>query len=210
MDWNRIQANWKEFAGSVRQEWSKLSEEQISLLKGERDKLADLLHEVYGTARAEADKQISAWQSAQASALDRAELKWKHFAVDVKHHWNKLTQDQIEAVAGNRDRLIDLIQQTYGKAREEVEQQFSAWEKQQKEGWSKVEEDWQQLLGSVQQHWSKLSQEQIKAIAGQRDRLVHTLQDVYGATLDAVEKQVSAWQAGLKKDTNPTREKKKH
>ena len=208
MDWNRIQANWKDFAGSVRQQWSKLGEEQVRVLGGERDKLVELLREVYGSTRDEAEKQIAAWQTTQAGALDRLELKWKHFAVDVKHQWQKLTQEQIEVVQGSRERLIDLIQQTYGKARSEVEQQFTSWEKQQKDGWRQIEADWQQLLGSVEQYWTRLSKEQVEAIAGQRDRLVQTVQDVYGTTLDAVEKQVSAWQAELKKDSNKTEDHK--
>ena len=203
MSRDSIEDNWKEFANSVKQQWSKLSEEQIKLIHGEREKLATLIHDVYGTSKAEVEKQISAWQSLQASVWDRLQLNWKHFSVDLHHQWNKLTREQLDAIGGNRDKLIKLIQETYGNTREEVERQLSAWESRQKEGWATVQENWQQLLGSVHEYWDKLSKEQIEAIAGQRDKLVSTLQEVYGSTREVVEKQIAAWQEQLKQAAAP-------
>ncbi len=56
-----IQANWKELRGAVRQEWGKLTHDDVERLKGDFDLLAAMLVERYGYEKAEARKQIDLW-----------------------------------------------------------------------------------------------------------------------------------------------------
>ena len=59
--WNRIQGNWKQIAGSVKQEWGKLTDDDLAQADGEREKLAGKIQDRYGITQAEANKQIDNW-----------------------------------------------------------------------------------------------------------------------------------------------------
>jgi uncharacterized protein YjbJ (UPF0337 family) len=65
VDWDRIEGNWKHFKGNARRHWAKLSDEQLEAVAGKRDQLAGKIQEVYGVSKEIAEKQVSAWQSAQ-------------------------------------------------------------------------------------------------------------------------------------------------
>jgi uncharacterized protein YjbJ (UPF0337 family) len=60
--------------------------------------------------------------------------------------------------------------------------------------WDRIEGNWKQLKGNVREQWAKLTDDQLEAIAGQRDRLVGKIQETYGITKEETEKQVAAWQ----------------
>ena len=48
---------------------------------------------------------------------------WKTAQGKVREQWGKLTDDDLDVIAGKRDQLIGSIQERYGKGREEVEGQ---------------------------------------------------------------------------------------
>jgi len=58
---------------------------------------------------------------------DQFEGKWKQLKGSVREHWGKLTNDDVEQIAGRRDQLIGKIQERYGLAREAVEKQVDRW-----------------------------------------------------------------------------------
>jgi uncharacterized protein YjbJ (UPF0337 family) len=64
---------------------------------------------------------------------DRIEGNWKQFKGNIKQQWGKLTDDQLNVIAGNRDQLVGKVQETYGITKEETEKQISAWQSRQKE-----------------------------------------------------------------------------
>lgn len=61
MNWDRIEGNWKQFAGNVREQWGKLTNDDLDMIKGERQKLAGRIQERYGIAKDEAERQIDDW-----------------------------------------------------------------------------------------------------------------------------------------------------
>jgi len=65
MNWERIEGNWTHFKGNAKRHWVKLSVEQLDVIAGKRDQLAGKIQEVYGVSKEIAEKQVSAWQSAQ-------------------------------------------------------------------------------------------------------------------------------------------------
>jgi uncharacterized protein YjbJ (UPF0337 family) len=65
MEWGRIEANWKHYKANARRHWIKLSEEDLELVAGNREQLADKIRSVYGVSKEIAEKQLSAWQHAQ-------------------------------------------------------------------------------------------------------------------------------------------------
>jgi uncharacterized protein YjbJ (UPF0337 family) len=61
MNWDRIEGNWKQMKGQVRQQWGKLTDDDIDRLHGKREELEGLLQERYGLAKDEANRQIDDW-----------------------------------------------------------------------------------------------------------------------------------------------------
>lgn len=54
--------------------------------------------------------------------------KWKQFTGEAKKQWGKLTDDQIDQIDGDREKLIGEIQENYGLARDEAEKQVQDFE----------------------------------------------------------------------------------
>ena len=59
MNWDRIEGNWKQFKGDVKQQWGKLTDDQLNVIAGKRDKLAGKIQETYGITKDVAEKQLS-------------------------------------------------------------------------------------------------------------------------------------------------------
>ena len=55
---------------------------------------------------------------------------WKQFKGEAQRRWGLLTDDIIDEVEGNRTKLAGKIQEAYGIAREEAEEQVKTWEKE--------------------------------------------------------------------------------
>jgi uncharacterized protein YjbJ (UPF0337 family) len=66
---------------------------------------------------------------------DRIKGNWKQVAGKVKSEWGKLTDDDIDVVAGHRDHLAGKIQERYGIAKEEAEKRLAAWESKVSDSW---------------------------------------------------------------------------
>ena len=64
---------------------------------------------------------------------DIVEGNWKQFKGKVRVRWGKLTDDQLNLIAGKRIELAGKIQEAYGITNDEVEQQIQIFEKQMKD-----------------------------------------------------------------------------
>ena len=60
---------------------------------------------------------------------DIAEGNWKQFKGKVKSQWGKLTDDQLDVIAGKRIELAGRIQEAYGITKDEAEHQIEQFEK---------------------------------------------------------------------------------
>ena len=65
MNWDRIEGNWKEFKGHLKEQWGRLTDDELSVIAGSRDQLMGKIQQVYGITKEEAENQISAWQAHQ-------------------------------------------------------------------------------------------------------------------------------------------------
>ena len=64
---------------------------------------------------------------------DRIEGNWKQFKGSALQQWGKLTDDQLDVVAGKRDLLLGRIQEAYGITQDETEKQLAEWQKRVQE-----------------------------------------------------------------------------
>jgi uncharacterized protein YjbJ (UPF0337 family) len=61
MNWDTIQGNWKQWMGSAKQQWGKLTDDDLTVAEGKRDQLVGRVQERYGIAQDEAERQVDAW-----------------------------------------------------------------------------------------------------------------------------------------------------
>lgn len=65
MYWNRIETNWSQFKGNVKDRWARLSDEQLERINGRRDLLLQGISASYDVTGDEAEKELSEWQRFQ-------------------------------------------------------------------------------------------------------------------------------------------------
>jgi uncharacterized protein YjbJ (UPF0337 family) len=54
---------------------------------------------------------------------DQIEGKWTQVKGQVKEKWGKLTDDDLDVIAGKRDQLEGKLQETYGRTKEQVKKE---------------------------------------------------------------------------------------
>jgi uncharacterized protein YjbJ (UPF0337 family) len=64
---------------------------------------------------------------------DVIEGNWAQYKGQVKAQWGKLTNDHLDVIAGKRDQLAGQLQESYGIAKDEADQQIKAFQKYLKE-----------------------------------------------------------------------------
>ena len=58
---------------------------------------------------------------------DQVEGKWKQMKGSVREKWGKLTDDDLDRIAGKREKLVGRLQECYGLRKEEAEKQCDEW-----------------------------------------------------------------------------------
>jgi uncharacterized protein YjbJ (UPF0337 family) len=58
---------------------------------------------------------------------DEAAGKWNQWKGAVKERWGRLTDDDLTVIDGKRDILVGKLQQRYGLAKEQAEEQVNQW-----------------------------------------------------------------------------------
>ncbi len=58
MNWDRIQGNWKQLKGSVKERWGRLTDDDLDVIEGKRDQLIGRIQEEYGITRDEAEEEV--------------------------------------------------------------------------------------------------------------------------------------------------------
>ena len=58
MKWDRIEGNWKQVKGQIRDKWGKLTNDDLDRINGKREELSGKIQERYGIAKDEAEKEL--------------------------------------------------------------------------------------------------------------------------------------------------------
>lgn len=61
MNWDQIKGRWQQFRGSVKEQWGKLTDDDLDVIDGQREQLVGRLQERYGMAREQAEHAIEEW-----------------------------------------------------------------------------------------------------------------------------------------------------
>ena len=65
MNWSQIETGWTSYTANAKQQWNKLSDEELTDTLGKREQLSTRVQEAYGVSKQESERQISEWQSRQ-------------------------------------------------------------------------------------------------------------------------------------------------
>jgi uncharacterized protein YjbJ (UPF0337 family) len=65
MNWDRVEGNWKTLKGQVKQQWGKLTDDDLDVIDGKREELLGRIQNAYGMSRDDADRQIREWEKNQ-------------------------------------------------------------------------------------------------------------------------------------------------
>ena len=65
MDWNRVEGNWKQIKGAVKEQWGKLTDDDIDVINGRRDQLEGKIQERYGYQKDKAKSEVASWYNSR-------------------------------------------------------------------------------------------------------------------------------------------------
>ena len=68
MDSDRIEGNWHQIVGSVKEEWGELTDDDLKVIEGSVERLAGKVRERYGIAIEEAREQVEEWKRTRQEA----------------------------------------------------------------------------------------------------------------------------------------------
>ncbi|MGZ9811814.1 CsbD family protein [Pseudoroseicyclus sp. H15] len=58
---------------------------------------------------------------------DQVKGQWKQFKGNAQSNWGELTNDDMDRIEGDRTQLEGLIQERYGKTKEEAQREVDDW-----------------------------------------------------------------------------------
>jgi uncharacterized protein YjbJ (UPF0337 family) len=61
MNWDRVQGNWKQFTGKVKQQWGQLTDDDLAQINGSREQLEGKIQARYGYAKDKVKKDVDDW-----------------------------------------------------------------------------------------------------------------------------------------------------
>jgi uncharacterized protein YjbJ (UPF0337 family) len=65
MNWDRIEGNWKQFTGKIKEQWGELTDDDIAQINGNREQLEGKIQSRYGYAKDQVRKDIDDWLGRQ-------------------------------------------------------------------------------------------------------------------------------------------------
>ena len=63
MNKDQAAGSWKELKGKLKQQWGKLTDDDLTVLEGSADELSGRIQKRYGIAKEEAEKQVENFRS---------------------------------------------------------------------------------------------------------------------------------------------------
>lgn len=63
MNKDEIGGNWKQFKGTVKEKWGKLTDDDMTVIEGKREQLVGKIQERYGSSKDQAEKEVVDWET---------------------------------------------------------------------------------------------------------------------------------------------------
>ena len=69
MNWDRIEGRWQETKGKIREQWGRLTDDDLDIIAGKRDQLVGILQRRYGESRDEMERQVREFEDRFETAV---------------------------------------------------------------------------------------------------------------------------------------------
>jgi len=137
MNKDEFEGKWKQVRGQARQWWGKLTDDDVERVGGKFEQFSGVMQEKYGFTREAAsdefDKRMAQFESTQKHEKngvntpnqDIVEGKWKQMRGQARQWWGKLTDDDLDKVAGKAEAITGMLQAKYGFSRAQAESEFN-------------------------------------------------------------------------------------
>jgi uncharacterized protein YjbJ (UPF0337 family) len=117
------------------------------------------------------------------------EGKWNDVKGQVKERWGRLSDDDLTRVEGKKDRLVGLIQQKYGVAKEKAEDELNDWATKATTLFDKAKEGMQQGYQSIREGYENATESVSEAYdQGRRYLKENNIKDMAGDVRDLIGK----------------------
>jgi uncharacterized protein YjbJ (UPF0337 family) len=63
MNADQVKGNWKQFSGKIKEQWGKLTDDDLMVINGQQEQLVGKLQERYGYTKAQAEKEVESHRS---------------------------------------------------------------------------------------------------------------------------------------------------
>ena len=78
MNWEIVSGRWSQLKGGVKARWAELTDDDVGIVDGNRERLVGKLVERYGVLEGEAERQVEEWAKALASKFEHRANKRTH------------------------------------------------------------------------------------------------------------------------------------
>ena len=108
MDWDRLEGDWKQLRGKVKERWGKLTDDDLTAISGRRAQLEGKIQERYGYAKSQARREIEdryrSTESHLADEIDNIRTEIQSLASSVRRIANKqIGRAQVRATEAAHD-----------------------------------------------------------------------------------------------------------
>ena len=80
MNQDQMEGKWKQWRGAAKEQWGKLTDDDLDIIAGRQDQLIGKIQERYGIAKAAAKKEADAWMKMMESNAEEAGARHGHMA----------------------------------------------------------------------------------------------------------------------------------
>ncbi|XBS70030.1 CsbD family protein [Acerihabitans sp. KWT182] len=63
MNTDQASGNWKQFKGKIKEQWGKLTDDDLTVVEGKREQLIGKIQERYGYGKEAAEKEVKNWET---------------------------------------------------------------------------------------------------------------------------------------------------
>jgi len=60
--WEKVKGSWNQAKGAIKEQWGKLTDDDLLEIQGRRDQLVGKIQTRYGISQEEAEAQVSGWE----------------------------------------------------------------------------------------------------------------------------------------------------
>lgn len=78
MNTDQMSGKWKQMKGAVKQQWGKLTDDDLQVIDGKRETLVGKLQERYGMAKEDAQKKADEWLKSYKFEDEQAAYGHRH------------------------------------------------------------------------------------------------------------------------------------